>query len=69
MSEETNVAGKLIASSADLDLIAGFGKEADVPALRGWRNEIYGSDAIRLRAGELALAITDHKLILHEILK
>ena len=69
VSEETNVAGKLIASSADLDLIAGFGKEADVPALRGWRNEIYGSDAIRLRAGELALAINDHKLIIHEILK
>ena len=69
VSEETNVAGKLIASSADLDMIAGFGKDADVPALRGWRNEIYGSDAIRLRAGELALAINNHKLILHKILK
>ena len=69
VSAETNVAGKLIASSADLDLIAGFGKDADVPALRGWRNEIYGSDAIRLRAGELAIAINDDKLVLHEILK
>ena len=69
VSKETNVAGKLIASSAELDMIAGFGKDADVPALSGWRNEIFGSDAIRLRSGELALAIDDHKLILHEILK
>ena len=56
VSEDANVAGRLIASSAEIDLIAGFGENADVPALRGWRREIFGEDALRLRAGKLALA-------------
>ncbi|HEY0274873.1 MAG TPA: ribonuclease D [Paenirhodobacter sp.] len=52
-SEETGVASKLIASSADLDRIAA-GKR-DVPALTGWRNEVFGLDALRLTKGEVAL--------------
>ncbi|MBA3324262.1 MAG: ribonuclease D, partial [Rhodobacteraceae bacterium] len=42
-------------SGADLDAIAG--EEApDVPALRGWRFELFGRDALRLKAGEIALS-------------
>ena len=52
-SEETGVAAKLIASSSDLDRIAA-GKR-DVPALSGWRQEVFGHDALRLAKGELAL--------------
>ncbi|MFT3689437.1 ribonuclease D [Paenirhodobacter sp.] len=52
-SEETGVAAKLIASSSDLDRIAA-GKR-DVPALTGWRQEVFGRDALRLAKGELAL--------------
>lgn len=52
-SEETGVAAKLIASSADLDRIAA-GKR-DVPALSGWRLDVFGRDALRLAKGELAL--------------
>jgi ribonuclease D len=49
------VAQRLIASSADLDAIAG-GETADIPALHGWRWEVFGRDALRLTRGEIALA-------------
>jgi len=52
-SEETGVAAKLIASAADLDAIAAG--ERDLPALRGWRAEVFGQDALRLCAGRIAL--------------
>ena len=52
-SEDSGVAARLIASSSDLDAIAAG--ERDVPALRGWRSEVFGRDALRLCAGELAL--------------
>jgi len=53
-TENYGVASKLIASAADLDaLSAGL---RDVPALRGWRNDVFGQDALRLCDGEIALA-------------
>jgi len=52
-SEETGVAAKLIATAADLDRIAA-GKR-DVAALGGWRLDVFGSDALRLAQGEIAL--------------
>ncbi len=53
-TESYGVASKLIASAADLDaLSAGL---RDVPALRGWRNDVFGQDAMRLCDGEIALA-------------
>ena len=30
--------------------------ERDVPALRGWRREVFGEDALRLCDGKIALA-------------
>lgn len=53
-SERAGVAQKLIASAADLDLIAAG--ERDVAALSGWRGEVFGQDALRLCNGEIALA-------------
>ncbi len=53
-SEQEKVAQKLIASAADLDLIAA-GKR-NVAALSGWRREVFGADALRLCDGKLALA-------------
>ena len=53
-SEETGVAAKLIASAADLDAIAAG--ERDLPALHGWRAEVFGTDALRLCRGEIALS-------------
>ena len=52
---EAEVAQKLIATSADLDAIA-TEDTPDVPALRGWRAEVFGKKAQRLKQGEIALS-------------
>ncbi|MBL6958822.1 MAG: ribonuclease D [Rhodospirillales bacterium] len=64
---EQGVAQKLVASSADIDFIAGFGEKADVPAMHGWRFQVYGQDALRLMNGELALVLNGKKLELVEL--
>ena len=53
--DEFGVAQKLIAGSADIDAIAAD-DNANVPALSGWRRELFGDDAIRLKHGGLGLA-------------
>ncbi|GHG95173.1 ribonuclease D [Pseudodonghicola xiamenensis] len=53
-TESVGVAAKLIASSADLDAIAAG--ERDVPAMKGWRREVFGEDALRLCSGKIGLA-------------
>ncbi|WP_417831933.1 ribonuclease D [Terasakiella sp.] len=56
-SEHNDVAQKLIANAGDLEHLAAYGEEADVPCLQGWRRDLFGKDALRLRAGNLALAV------------
>lgn len=51
------VAPRLIADSEDLERIASEA-EADVPALKGWRRDLFGEDALKLKRGELALTLT-----------
>ena len=58
---ERQVAAKLIANGAELERIAA-GHRQDVPALNGWRFEIFGKDALRLIDGKLALRILDGKV-------
>ena len=53
--EEHDVAQKLIANTADLEQIA-ISDEADVLALRGWRFDIFGRDALALKHGTVALS-------------
>jgi ribonuclease D len=61
-SEDSDVAGKLLASAADIELLAAFGEDADIRALKGWRREVFGEDALKLRAGALSLSIKGKKL-------
>ena len=53
-SEESGVASRLIATTADLDDIT-RDDNANVPALKGWRREIFGEDALRLKSGQIAI--------------
>lgn len=53
-AEKAGVAQKLIASTSELDLMASG--DRDGMALRGWRGEVFGNDALRLCAGEIALS-------------
>jgi ribonuclease D len=63
--EQHGVAQKLVANAADLELIAaGADGDAAVPALNGWRRELFGADALALKNGTLALAVADHRIAL-----
>src|SRR6187402_3609163 len=61
-SERHGVAAKVIATVDDLDRIAAD-DEADVPALKGWRRELFGEKALALKHGRLALAIDKGKVV------
>ncbi len=54
--EEHHVAQRLVATTADLEAIAAF-DEPDVPALRGWRLEVFGRAALTLKQGKVGLAV------------
>jgi ribonuclease D len=55
-AERHAVAAKVIATVDDLERIASD-DDADVPALRGWRRELFGEKALALKSGRVALAI------------
>ena len=56
ISESHHVAAKVIATVGDLERIAAD-DNADVPALSGWRRDLFGEKALALKHGKLALAI------------
>ncbi len=51
---ESDVAERLIASPDELDVLAGE-KNPDLPVLKGWRFEVFGRDALELKAGKIAM--------------
>ena len=55
-SAESDVAAKLIASSSDLQELA-MRDDADIAALKGWRYEVFGKDALDLKHGRIALGL------------
>lgn len=59
---KNRVATKLIANSQDLENIAS-GRDEGVAALSGWRHKLFGQYALKLRRGELALALKDGEVI------
>ena len=61
-AERNGVAAKVIATVDDLDRIAGD-DDADVPAMKGWRRELFGEKAIALKHGRLALAVERHRVV------
>lgn len=63
VAEEQGVAGKLLASSDDIDRIAAQGDKADVPAMHGWRREVFGDKALKLVDGQIALKFQKRKIV------
>ena len=65
-AEEAGVASKLIATVSDLEKIAND-DDADTPALKGWRREAFGEDALKLKRGELALVLDGARVRVVEV--
>ena len=59
MSEK--IAPKLLASSEDLEALA-KDDNADIKLLKGWRRELFGNIALKLKSGEIALTIKNNKI-------
>lgn len=60
------VATKMVANGGDLEKIAA-GELNGIPALAGWRRELFGEDALRLRDGKLALKVRESQVELLEL--
>ena len=56
VTDEQNIAPRLIASADDLEFLA-RDDNAPIRALTGWRREIFGATALKLKHGEIALAV------------
>ncbi|RST87387.1 ribonuclease D [Aquibium carbonis] len=67
VSDEQNVAAKMLASSDDIERIAAEGEKANVPALQGWRREVFGDKALKLVQGRLALKFDERKVSVFDI--
>jgi ribonuclease D len=61
-SSETGISPRLVADSEDLQALAQHGEDAKVPALNGWRREIFGAPALELMNGKLSLSVKDGKI-------
>ena len=59
--EEHHVAPKLVANSNDIDRIASEDEPA-IPALSGWRRDVFGADALALKAGGVALGVEGKRI-------
>jgi ribonuclease D len=57
VAEQNGVAGRIIATSDDIDALV-LDDNADVPALRGWRRKLFGDKALAIKHGRIGLAAT-----------
>lgn len=65
VAEDRGVAPRLIATVPDLEQIA-LSDDADVPALKGWRREVFGEDALKLKQGKLALSLENGRVVIED---
>ncbi len=55
-SDRHQVAAKIIATADELEELASTDRD-DLPCLQGWRGEVFGHEAMKLKTGELALTV------------
>lgn len=65
-SRELNAAARLIARSDDLEALASGARDG-LAILRGWRNDIFGQDALDLVEGRTGFAVQGGKLVMSRI--
>ncbi len=59
--EQHHVATRLVASSDDIDRLA-LEDAPDIPLMHGWRREVFGDDALRLKQGRIALGVDGRRV-------
>lgn len=59
--EEHHVAQRLVANTDDLERLVAL-EAPDVPALHGWRRDVFGDAALALKRGEVSLAIRNEQV-------
>lgn len=59
--ERHHVAARLVATSDDIDRLA-VEDAPDIPALHGWRREVFGNDALALKQGRIALGAVGREI-------
>lgn len=65
-AEVAGVAPRLIANAEDIEKLAA-NEDDDVAALHGWRNEVFGKDAVAMRKGDLAIALEKGEAVVVEL--
>lgn len=59
--ETHNVAPRLLASTEEIERLAAE-DTPDLPALHGWRREVFGEDALALKQGRIALGVDGRRV-------
>ncbi|HUO53718.1 MAG TPA: ribonuclease D [Rhodoblastus sp.] len=62
VAEKQGVAAKMIATTDELEALASD-DNADVPALKGWRRDLFGAKALQLKHGMLALTVENNRVV------
>ena len=62
-TEVEGIATRLVANARDIEQLAAFGEAADIPALKGWRREIFGADALDMLRGKIALRLEGENVV------
>jgi len=63
---ENDVATKLLISTDELELLA-MEENPNIPALKGWRRDVFGNDALAIKRGELAVGLKNNKIVKYTV--
>ncbi|WP_208541234.1 MULTISPECIES: ribonuclease D [Bartonella] len=67
VANENDIAPKIIATSNDLEKIAHGGITEDIPAMNGWRYEIFGQKAEQMLKGQLAFYFHNGEITIKQL--
>jgi len=66
-TEYVDIAPRMVANNADIEKLAAFGPKADIAALKGWRKEIFGDDALKMLDGKIGLRLEGREVVAKDI--
>ncbi len=67
ISDQNDVVPRLIANAADIDRIARGETSKDIPAMTGWRYDMFGKKAEALLSGKLAVSFVNGQIRLFDV--